>query len=129
MSKVFLIQAPTLNRRTGATPDVRGLTKFGELRVLVDSSESAEFESELIISRIKTRLKGYEDGDYIAHAGGSALAVFVVGMILRSMGFTEFQWLRYERGTVDGRRTHEGSHYLPIQVSTLSLADVRFSAA
>lgn len=125
MPKVFLIQQPSLSRvRDNRPKNMDPLYDHGEVIVLIPSGEHPGFNPERVMRLIRQRLEGFDPKvDYIAHVGGDALSVLMVGMVLADMScdenfpFEAIQWLRYDRPE-DGRggRTHEGAKYVPTRV-------------
>lgn len=125
MSKVFLIQQPSMARQREHRPkNMDPLYDHGEIIVLVQAGEHPGFQPERVMRLIRQRLSGFNPKtDYIAHVGGDPLSTLMVGMALADLScdehfpFDSIQWLRYDRPE-DGRggRTHVGAKYVPTEV-------------
>lgn len=91
---------------------------WGKIRVLMERTQAASFRPAQAAAQISERLKAFNPArDYIAIAGGDALAQILVGAALSQHGHRYFYYLRFERTRLpDGTRDPASGGYTPLMV-------------
>lgn len=115
---VYLVQEPTVPKHNGKLLDTRPLMWWGKVRVLMERTQLACFRPTQALAQISDRLKEFRPSrDYIAIAGGDALAQILVGAALSQHGHEHFYYLRFERTRLpDGTRDPSSGRYIPLMV-------------
>lgn len=103
--KVFVISQPSL-RKDGWLPNISGLSKYGEIELLLQPGEDPEQNPRLCLLRLTERLTTFNpDQDYLVWIGGDTLGAVLVGVALADLGFDHVRWLRWQRpGRGDPKR-------------------------
>lgn len=125
MSVVYLILQPSISR-TKEPPNLKPLYEHGEVTAVLPAGRAPVFTPGECMEIIENKLADFHpETDYLAWAGGDALAALMAGMALANMDIWQFKWLRYERHRLpDGTRVHEGATYVPVDID---LRDPQFS--
>jgi hypothetical protein len=115
---VYLVQEPTIPKQTGKVIDTTPLMWWGKVRILMERTQLASFRPAQALVQIGARLKDFDPSrDYIAIAGGDALAQILVGAALTQYGHQHFYYLRFERTRLpDGSRDPSTGAYAPLMV-------------
>lgn len=113
---VYLIQEPSVPKHTGRVIDITPLIWWGQVRTLMERSQTASFQSQAAYIQIETRLRDFQpDRDYIAVAGGDSLAVLLAGAAIANLGHEYFFYLRFERTKLpNGQRDPASGAYVPV---------------
>jgi hypothetical protein len=120
---VYLLVQPTVSR-AGETPDLKPLSAFGEVVVLVQAGDNPLHRSVHTLDNIKKRLEHFDPkADFLTAAGGGAIAALMVGVAISDLGFDQFVWLSAQRAKdAQGRRTNVVERYIPVRVDLGQLA-------
>lgn len=118
---VYLIMQPSV-KGNGETPDLKNLSDYGDVRVLVNAGEYPTKQPKRCLRLIEKRLVDFDPRrDYLVWAGGDSLAAILTGVVLADRNWEAIQWLRYDRPRgPDGRRTDVGAKYVPTTVPLFS---------
>lgn len=122
MPNVYLVQRPTPVRNSGWTPDVSQADRYGTVVELLGERDKPSFYPDACFHKLASRLSTFnQDQDYILWAGGDAVSLVMLGVVLEQCKVTHFRWLRFNRAVgADGKRTGSGE-YVPVLIDTASL--------
>ena len=122
MSKVYLVQRPAPVKASGWTPDLSQAARYGTVVDLLGERDKPAFYPESCFHKLSSRLNAFDqDQDYILWAGGDAVALVMLGVVLEQFKVSHFRWLRFNRSVgPDGHRTGSGE-YVPTLIDTAAL--------
>lgn len=110
MPKVFFIQEPS------ERVDVSHAETYGEVCHLFPKNERPSYTPAPSYRKLQRLCAEISPEDYVAWAGGDPLAAVIGGMVLGEQGFSEFNFLRWERvKDTDGNRLNRG-FYAPTKL-------------
>lgn len=121
---VYIIAQPTIAKH-GRQPDLSSLSKYGEIKVLVQAGEAPGNYPERALALIESRLEHFDPAkDYIVWCGGDTIAAILTGIILERMEVDGVRWLRFDRDldTATGKRLASGT-YSPVDIDLLGEND------
>jgi hypothetical protein len=109
MSIVYVIQS------TKFQSDVSPAAVYGSVEFVLGPQDRTSHSPEIVLSKLRKCLRDFDPvEDYILWAGGDPLSLMLVGSVLADMGFTEWRYLRYERGS--GKNPESTPFYVPVKV-------------
>ena len=104
---VYVVQEP------GPARDFDSVTAYGDLHFVLPRNSRPSFAPDLVLRDLRSRLADFTTRDYIVWAGGDPLASILAGIVLRELGHSTVQYLRWERHlNPDGSRSSQG-YYVP----------------
>ncbi len=122
MSKVYIVNQPRGNLRTGIGPtyDVSPAAEWGEIRFIFgkDDFPSPSADLELSINHAWKVLSDFNvEEDYIVWAGGDPISMLIVAPILFDMVDKGIRYLKFERGRNPGGGKPVEGFYTPVEVN------------
>lgn len=106
-SVVYVIQQPAQSREFGSAQ------KYGRVEFVLSSAEKVSILPARALGILRRRLKPFTKEDYIVWAGGDPFAPILAGIVLGEYGFSEINYLRWEREKMDGGLRSSNGYYLP----------------
>ena len=111
-AKVFCVQQPRSNDR-----DLSSANRYGRLEFLMGSDAMPSINPSACLHLMNKQLLKFEHKDYMFYAGGDPLGLGLAMCLLKDNGFTEFQYLRWERERdIKGQRRVGLGFYVPVRI-------------
>lgn len=101
-----LQEPPTAGR------DYSSAEQFGEIREVLTPYEHPSKQPDFCLMKMIDVLAEFEEGDYILFGGGDPLTPVFAGLVLARRGFTEFNWLKWDRVPNSG-----DGFYTPVHIN------------
>lgn len=96
--------------------DISTALTYGPMDYLLPRGERPSYAPAPAYRKLQQSLANVKPEDFVVWAGGDPLAAIIGGMVLGQQGFSEFNFLRWERmQDEDGRRIKEG-YYAPTKL-------------
>lgn len=112
---VWLLQKPKYPK------DFSAVEEHGALEPILDENEHPSAFLTHCYNKIKDKLSGFdEDHDCILSCGGDPLVLILAGVVLRDLGYKEFNWMRWNKPI--GSRP---GNYASIRVSVNNLNSLK----
>lgn len=109
MSTVYVVQS------TKFQADVSPAAVYGSVEFVLGPQDRTSHSPEVVLGKLRKGLKNFDPvEDYVLWAGGDPLSLMLVGTVLAEMGFSEWRYLRYERG--GGKNAESTPFYVPVKV-------------
>lgn len=106
-SVVYVIQQPSQSR------DFKSAGQYGRLEFLLGAEERVGLLPAKAIQILRRKLRSFTKNDYIVWAGGDPIAPVLAGIVLGEMGFTEINFLRWERERDNSGQRSGLGYYIP----------------
>lgn len=118
MAKVYGIQEPPpfYSRQSGKAveKDLSSAHRYGAVTFLLNRTDRISATPGQCKRKIEKALENYEQGDYLFFPGGDFTGLILAGAVLRSMGFKEVLWLKWEKERDTQGKPLSGGFYTPI---------------
>jgi hypothetical protein len=101
-----------------ASRDLSSAQRYGRVEFLLDGRDKPSLTPGPCLRKIYKGLQDMHPDDYIFYAGGDPMGLLLVGAVLRDQGFSEINFLKWDRETDPdtGERVQGAGYYIPQKV-------------
>lgn len=99
-----------------ARRDYNSALEFGDICEVLTPYEHPSKTPEYCLLKMHTEFQEFQEGDYLLFGGGDPLTPLFAGIVLANLGFSEFNWLKWDRN-----QQEPGGYYTPVRIDLESL--------